>query len=57
MPYCVDHSMPIPMLGYGLTETSPVATLTPGDNVVIGSVGQVVSNSEIKVWFLINQND
>jgi len=35
--------------GYGLSETSPVATLTPGDDVVVGSVGKAVPNSEIKI--------
>ena len=40
-------------LGYGLTETSPIATLTPIHDVRLGSVGQVVTNSEIKVTVLV----
>ena len=35
--------------GYGLTETSPVATLTPGDNTKVATVGKPVPNSEVKV--------
>ena len=35
--------------GYGLTETAPIATLTPDFNPTIGSVGKPVICTEIKI--------
>eukprot|EP00794_Sanderia_malayensis_P017433 gene17433-19177_t len=40
--------------GYGLSEVSPLATLTPGDDVTVGSVGKIVPNSEMKVVDSVN---
>ncbi len=35
--------------GYGLTETSPVVSFNPPDNVKIGSVGKPLNNVRIKI--------
>lgn len=35
--------------GYGLTETSPVISFTPFKNPILGTVGNVLSNVEVKI--------
>ncbi|XP_055842281.1 probable 4-coumarate--CoA ligase 1 [Episyrphus balteatus] len=37
------------MQGYGMTELSPVAMITPNNCVKYGSIGQLVSNTEAKI--------
>ncbi|KAK9721734.1 hypothetical protein K7432_003201 [Basidiobolus ranarum] len=35
--------------GYGMTETSPVSTMSPAHNLVHGSIGMLVPNQEAKI--------
>lgn len=35
--------------GYGLTETSPVISFTPFENPILGTVGKVLNNLEVKI--------
>ncbi|MDD4052836.1 MAG: AMP-binding protein [candidate division Zixibacteria bacterium] len=55
-PLPVDTSKAINLLGisfvegYGLTETSPVVSLSPAEKIKYGSVGPALDNAEVKLY-------
>ncbi len=53
LPYHVDlffNNIGIPVLeGYGMTETCPVISVRTFDNLVVGTVGQVIGETEIRL--------
>ena len=58
LPYHVDlffNNIGVPVLeGYGLTETCPVLAVRTFENLVIGTIGPVYPNTEVKI---IDLND
>jgi long-chain acyl-CoA synthetase len=53
LPYHVDHffnSIGIPVLeGYGMTETSPVIAVRTFDNLVVGTVGPLYRDTDLRL--------